>query len=324
MLYWRRISGLVSPSKHSYSQPSDACPGWRRPLASIADPASEVPVDPSYARLLSWFIDTPSLLAPFSVHRFAAKGQELGKEVGEWFGPSTAAGAIKCAPLLPVLGRCTETLCRSLTNNFAPAGLGVVTDVDGTVYGSDVLSASVKMSRHRHHHHHHERHWQRPVLILVNLRLGIDGVHPSYHDSIKAIFALSQSVGIAGGRPSSSYYFFGSQGASLFYIDPHHPRPAIALRDAPPALVEPALTSPLSKDREWEHIGPPALDSYFATAYPDSALRTFHTDRVRRMPLSGLDPSMLVGFLVKHASDWEDLCTRLRSVRSSPLLRCAC
>jgi hypothetical protein len=42
-------------------------------------------------------------------------------------------------------------------------------------------------------------------------------------------------VGIAGGRPSSSYYFVGSQ-----FDNPHHARPAIPLR---PALQEPTAYS---------------------------------------------------------------------------------
>jgi len=49
----------------------------------------------TYVRLLTWFMDEPSPLAPFSVHRFAIIGKQLGKEIGQWFGPSTAAGAIK-------------------------------------------------------------------------------------------------------------------------------------------------------------------------------------------------------------------------------------
>lgn len=47
-----------------------------------------------YARMLSWFLDDPEATSPFSVHRFALVGKALGKEVGQWFGPSTAAGAI--------------------------------------------------------------------------------------------------------------------------------------------------------------------------------------------------------------------------------------
>lgn len=45
--------------------------------------------------LLSLFLDTSAPTSPFSVHRFAIVGKELGKEIGTWFGPSTAAGGIK-------------------------------------------------------------------------------------------------------------------------------------------------------------------------------------------------------------------------------------
>lgn len=85
-------------------------------------------------------------------------GKQLGKEIGEWFGPSTAAGAIK-----------------SLVNAFEPAGLKVVNFVDGTVYASEVESAAKEGSDR----------WEKPVLILIGLRLGIDGVNPVYHESIK-------------------------------------------------------------------------------------------------------------------------------------------
>jgi hypothetical protein len=49
----------------------------------------------AYVRLLTWFFDTPAPEAPFSVHRMALAGKDLGTEVGQWFGPSIAAGAIK-------------------------------------------------------------------------------------------------------------------------------------------------------------------------------------------------------------------------------------
>lgn len=113
----------------------------------------------TYARLLSLFLDDPSPLSPFSVHRFALEGKRLGKDVGEWFGPSTAAGAIK-----------------SLVNAYEPAGLRVVSCMDGAVYESDVVAASSAADGTR---------WQKPVLVLINLRLGIDGVNPIYHEAVK-------------------------------------------------------------------------------------------------------------------------------------------
>ena len=63
---------------------------WRRPPRPVdsADYAT-------YVKILTWFFDSPDPLCPFSVHRMALAGKELGTEVGCWFGPSTAAGAIK-------------------------------------------------------------------------------------------------------------------------------------------------------------------------------------------------------------------------------------
>ena len=51
------------------------------------------------------------------------------------------------------------------------------------------------------------------------------------------MYTFPQSVGIAGGRPSSSYYFVGSQADNLFYLDPHNPRPTIPLRPPPSDVV---------------------------------------------------------------------------------------
>ena len=63
---------------------------WRRPPHPLptADYAT-------YVQILTWFLDTPAPQAPFSVHRMALAGKELGTDVGCWFGPSVAAGAIR-------------------------------------------------------------------------------------------------------------------------------------------------------------------------------------------------------------------------------------
>jgi cysteine protease ATG4 len=54
--------------------------------------------------------------------------------------------------------------------------------------------------------------------------------------------------------------------------------------------------------------------AHYVSAYTPAELRTFHCDRVRKMPLSGLDPSMLLGFLVKNADEWADLRKRIVDV----------
>ncbi|KAJ7718860.1 hypothetical protein DFH07DRAFT_710089, partial [Mycena maculata] len=59
---------------------------------------------------------------------------------------------------------------------------------------------------------------------------GPNGINPVYYETIKMLYTFQQSVGIAGGRPSSSYYFVGVPGDGLFYLDPHHSRPVAPLR----------------------------------------------------------------------------------------------
>jgi len=276
--------------------------------------------------------------------------------------------------------------------------------VDGTLYETDVyvasntrphrevsavaslssglssgLSRRVKTSR---------RKWGgQAVLVLVGVRLGIDSVNPVYHDSVKVgplyqsqtlfttsrkrcpqkLFTLPQSTGIAGGRPSSSYYFIGYQADHLFYLDPHHTRPAVPLqplrdaftspREAPSAT--PSVPPPNSRHRRREgtasapddgtsnpqlaedesftprdSVSRPAADKAdisspslststitldsvahsYATSYSPADLRTYHCDRIRKMPISSLDPSMLLGFLCRDEADWKDLRARITEV----------
>lgn len=229
-------------------------------------------------------------------------------------------------------------------------------------------------------------------------------------------------MGIAGGRPSSSYYFVGSQANHLFYLDPHLTRPAIPLQ-VPPLPVHsakeegsmesssilsmaeeeseegvmihtpetPRSTTPSTfsaaeevedeEREEWEQGSKYKLDVmdadgfrveegisddkgrnegtsigsdvpkstlesngviqersdkqnfftsttstdsqvdpqmlWYTTAYPDSLLRTYHCEKIKKMPLSGLDPSMLLGFVCKSEDDFENFVERVAQVSMS-------
>lgn len=81
---------------------------------------------------------------------------------------------------------------------------------------------------------------------------------------------MPHSVGIAGGRPSSSHYFVGHQGDTFFYLDPHTTRPAL-----------PAQLS-------------------------GEDVQTCHTRRIRRLRITEMDPSMLLGFLVQSREEFEE------------------
>jgi cysteine protease ATG4 len=65
------------------------------------------------------------------------------------------------------------------------------------------------------------------------------------------------------------------QGPYFFYLDPHHTRPAL----------------PLHAD---------------ARAYTPDDVDSCHTRRLRRLHIGEMDPSMLIGFLIRDAADWHD------------------
>ncbi|KAJ6622408.1 hypothetical protein B0H10DRAFT_903785 [Mycena sp. CBHHK59/15] len=171
----------------------------------------------------------------------------------------------------------------------------------------------------------------RPVLLPLGIRLGLDGVNPVYYETIKMLYTFPQSVGI--GRPSSSYYFVGVQGEGFFYLDPHHSRPTVPLRPAPipySSTSEPSASRAGSQEPcDARSVSPPmtedelilkkaglggmtrADEAHYVHAYSTAELRTFHCEKVRKMPLSGLGPSMFIGFVCRDEADWVDLRRRV-------------
>lgn len=146
----------------------------------------------------------------------------------------------------------------------------------------------------------------QPTLVLVGIRLGIDRVTPVYWEALKAILQMKQSVGIAGyvapqkipcflqcadpmqcisrGRTGASHYFVGAQGNSIFYLDPHQPRPFLPYQEDP-------------------------------TKYTSEHVESCHTKRLRRLYLKEMDPSMLLGFLIKNEDDWHQFRHGVEEVR---------
>ena len=49
-----------------------------------------------------------------------------------------------------------------------------------------------------------------------------------YIAQLQAVLTWRQSIGIVGGRPSSSLYFIGFQHEHILYLDPHEVQPVSA------------------------------------------------------------------------------------------------
>jgi len=195
-----------------------------------------------YSKIISMFLDSNT--APFSIHRIALLGTSLDKSVGSWFGPSTISHVIS-----------------TLVKGVESVGIQVAVAEDGVVYRDSING---------------------PTLILVPLMLGgSKELNPVYWGAVKALFDVGQCVGVAGGKPNSSFYFAGYQGDELLYFDPHFVRPAVGLQDA-------------------GSFGYVDLDSFVCS------------HGVRSMPVQSMDPSCVAGFYCKDRDDFENLCVKLK------------
>ncbi|CAG8476290.1 146_t:CDS:2 [Acaulospora colombiana] len=169
--------------------------------------------------ILTWFIDDMSSRCPFSVHRMAILGKQLGKNIGEWFGPSTASQAIK-----------------ALVEDFPPAQLRVYETTDAVVYKNEIYKSGKGNFR--------------SVLILVPIRLGINNLNPIYYDALKSVgiagyvmvkfeklleriigYSFKFKINLEASLPHPIILLEHKVADDLFYLDPHYSRPAVELKD---------------------------------------------------------------------------------------------
>ncbi|KAI1848286.1 hypothetical protein JX265_013842 [Neoarthrinium moseri] len=223
--------------------------GWRRRTQEVEE-----------KKLLAMFADDPR--APYSIHKFVQHGATAcGKYPGEWFGPSATA-------------RCIQALTNKNESNLR---------VYSTGDGPDVYEDNfMKIARP-------DGKDFQPTVILVSTRLGIDKITPVYWEALVASLQMPQSIGIAGGRPSSSHYFIGVQGLHFFYLDPHFTRPAL----------------PYHED---------------VMEYTPDEVDSCHTRKLRRLHVKEMDPSMLIGFLIRDMDDWEEWRRSVKHVQGKSII----
>jgi len=228
----------------------------------------ESAVSTTQAQILSLFADHPS--ASFSIHRFVSHGAaHCNKHPGQWFGPSATAS-------------CIAALSNEYTSSsHAIPGVRVyVSQSTSDIYEDRFRSIAAKSTIDP---------TITPTLILLGIRLGLDRITPVYHEALKRSLTYPQSIGIAGGRPSSSHYFIGIQNDTFFYLDPHETRPALPYHEN-------------------------------ASEYTVEEVGTCHTRRLRGLDIKDVDPSMLMGFLIRNESDWEDFKRRVNEVRGKKIV----
>lgn len=226
---------------------------WRRGPQSLEE-----------KKIISLFADDPK--APFSIHKFVEHGTAAcGKQPGEWFGPSAAA-------------RCIQALAA----RHEPSNLGVYITGDSLEVYEDNFMKAAKPDGVNF----------KPTLILIGTRLGLENVTPVYWEALKASLQMSQSIGIAGGHPSSSHYFVAIQDSYFFYLDPHQTQPALNFHDN-------------------------------INNYSQEEIDSCHTRRLRRAHLKEMDPSMLIAFLIRSEDDWKKWRKNIQEVPGKAIIRVA-
>ncbi|ODV91913.1 hypothetical protein CANCADRAFT_22222, partial [Tortispora caseinolytica NRRL Y-17796] len=218
--------------------------------ACLSRRMSELRVDNIDSRIMQIFADHPN--APASFHSFAEFGTSYGKNPGEWFGPAAAARCIQRI--------CSEKMNKPLIKVYVASDGGDIVEQDLMAVSFDKNSAESFF----------------PTLVLVGLRLGIEAINPMYWKSLSELLSFKLSVGIAGGRPASSHYFYAAQGNKLFYLDPHFAKPRLPY---------------------YENL----------SDYTDEDLASVRTDRINNLDMKDMDPSMLVGFYLSSAEDCIEL-----------------
>ncbi|TQS37106.1 hypothetical protein Golomagni_02431 [Golovinomyces magnicellulatus] len=130
----------------------------------------------------------------------------------------------------------------------------------------------------------------KPTLILVGTRLGIEKITPVYWEALGASLRMPQSMGIAGGHPSSSYYFVGIHDSYFFYLDPHQTQPALSFHDD-------------------------------VINYTQEEIDSCHTRKLRSIHIGEMDPSMLLAYLIRDEKDWKDWSQKIKYAKGKAIIR---
>lgn len=141
-------------------------------------------------RVKPLFRDTPS--APFSIHQIEYATHDQGLKYARWLSPTQACKGVfaACEKYYQSGKRCPYPICCEDRN---------------------VNKAQVYQVLRR----------GEPVLILVPVVMGIKVLSDKYKRVLLRCLEMEHCCGVAGGYGKASVYFFGHQGSSVFYQDPH-------------------------------------------------------------------------------------------------------
>ncbi|XP_033739207.1 uncharacterized protein LOC117326559 [Pecten maximus] len=236
-------------------------------------------------QIIRWFGDFPSEQSPFSIHHLAEIGKKLGKDPGDWYGPSSVAHILR------------DAMLRGYSAQPVLADTCIYVAQDSTVYKKDIYEMCSKRARSvtrltsstesetdgaKTKSVEEEYEWRRAVIILVPIRLGSEEMNPVYGPCIKSLLAQDNCIGIIGGKPKHSLYFIGFQDDKLIYLDPHYCQDVVDTRER------------------------------------NFPVQSYHCLSPRKVSLSKMDPSCTVGFYCKTKKEFETFVSQSEAMVSPP------
>ncbi|GMI28923.1 hypothetical protein TrCOL_g12308 [Triparma columacea] len=177
---------------------------------------------------LSLFADVPGKAHPFGIHGMCRAGLGRDKFPGEWFGPREGCFVVK-----DLVGE--SKMGGGLDLKIIVAGEGciyrdnVVEEMEKEEMGEEPLPPPPPISSD------HDplfnpppsltgtKEWSKSLLILIPLRLGVNGIDGRYRKNIVEAFSMKSFCGMMGGTPRHAIYFYGIDkgGGGLRGKDPH-------------------------------------------------------------------------------------------------------
>lgn len=236
-------------------------------------------------QIIRWFGDFPSEQSPFSIHHLAEIGKKLGKDPGDWYGPSSVAHILR------------DAILRGYSAQPVLADICIYVAQDSTVYKKDIYDMCSQRPRSvtkltsstesetdgvKSNSEKETEEWRRAVIILVPIRLGSEEMNPVYGPCIKSLLAQDNCIGIIGGKPKHSLYFIGFQEDKLIYLDPHYCQDVVDTRER------------------------------------NFPVQSYHCLSPRKVALSKMDPSCTVGFYCKTKNEFETFVSQSEAMVSPP------
>lgn len=214
-----------------------------------------------YKNIISLFNDRYSLKCPFGLHNLleladkndSPVGSKSNSRIGTWFGPTSV-----CTLMKESLNECANI---KLLDDIK-----IYVAQDCTIFKPDLLDICFKDGKFI------------PCIVLVPARLGGNSINDIYIDTLKMHLKMKNCLGIIGGKPKHSLYFFGYQADKVLFLDPHFCQPTVNIYS--------------SEDDNKNNFD----------------TKSFHCSNAGYISFSKLDPSIAIGFYFKNLDELNDFC----------------